>query len=392
VNRLNRRFGGVVVATLGVFVVGHPAGVTALAEGVPSDDAVSQIGPRATLTASAWKGDDLGLVEPASILAGQPYVAVKDDVSGDAAVLDTSLLEQGAAVAAAKRFVDLSWAPVRGAQGYRVFRDDKMVVETQSTSVRDRAVVAGHTYAYRVESVMRADAPSIGDGIQVLGLLARVPREQQTVVEAAEEAGEAVSAKAARTSAWVEARTFIKPSRVDAPPVSGLCEYGKGYQFAGDGRSYSATSSRYRTRITANLRFDKKNPRLHGSSTKIGATKVYKKSTGKLIATRTASASKVTVRELGSDKDQVDLRFNIQARDPFCSVGSLSGAFTMNVYKNGNWAIRSGSHRQMPHWEVYAGWAGGPNTTVYRRGAASTACLIQLACPETQMGGYTGDF
>ena len=96
----------------------------------------------------------------------------------------------------------------------------------------------------------------------------------------------------------------------------------------------------------------------------------------------------LAVREL----DQVDLRFSIQARNPFCWIGSIAGAFTMNVYKNGNWAIRSGSHRQMPNWEITIGWTGGTRHTVYRRSYANVTCLIEMACEEADMGGYVGSY
>lgn len=249
---------------------------------------------------------------------------------------------------------------------------------------------AGSDYSYRIETVANDAVTTDADAIQVLGLLARVPEGNDTTLVAAQSAQAAVAAAASSTAAWVDARTFIPQAKVDVPKAG--CEYGSGYQFGGDNRSYSANSSKYRTRVLANIRFDSNNPRLSGSSTSIGTSHVYRKSTGALVATRTASASGLSVRELGSDGDQVDLRFSIQVRMPFCSIGSIAGAFTMNVYKNGNWAIRSGSHRQMPNWEVYAGWAGGSNHTVYQRGYANAACLIQWACPETQMGGYTGDF
>lgn len=192
-----------------------------------------------------------------------------------------------------------------------------------------------------------------------------------------------------KNGAWVTVKTFIPQSRIDAPRVG--CSYGSGYAFGGDGRSYSASSSKVRTTITANLRFDKNNPRLIGSSRRIGATTVYKKSTGELVSTKTASGSRVTVKEMAlSDSEKVDLRFSIHASNPFCSAGAISGAFTMTVYKDGRYVIRSGAHRQMPNWEVYAGFVGGKTATVYRRAYASAACLIAMVCSEAQMGGYSG--
>ncbi len=196
-------------------------------------------------------------------------------------------------------------------------------------------------------------------------------------------------AKVNKHGAWVQVKLFIPQKRINAP-IKG-CDYGTKYQFGGDSRGYSATNTRTRVTLTANLRFDKNKPRLTGSSKSIGATTVYRKSTGRLVAKKTASASRVTVKQLPlTDKNKLDLRFSIHASNPFCKVGAASGAFTMTVFKDGRYVIRSGAHRQAPNWEIYAGWINGPATTVYRRSMANIACLVAMVCSEAQMGGYSG--
>jgi hypothetical protein len=91
-----------------------------------------------------------------------------------------------------------------------------------------------------------------------------------------------------------------------------------------------------------------------------------------------------------SNSKKVDLRFSIHANNPICKAGAIPGAITMTIHKDGRYVIRSGAHRQMPNWEVYAGWVGGEPTTVYRRSYASAACLVAMVCSEAQMGGYSG--
>jgi hypothetical protein len=318
------------------------------------------------------------------------YVPAADDVTGEEAVVDTTLVDIGTLVAASPDFVDLSWEAADGVTSYRVYRDDVLVAETADTSWRDLDVTPGAEYSYRIERVFAPDAaPS--DDIQVTGVDARVPNSDMSMSEAATQTEDAVTAMIIHTGSGIQVRTFIPQNRIDAPPAG--CSYGSGYQFDGDGRGFTnAIDASHRTDMTAGVLWTDNNPRLSGYSKDIGQTVVYKKSTGAVVARKTASAADVWVKELGSDNDQVDLRFSIQARNPFCWIGSIAGAFTMNVYKNGNWAIRSGSHRQMPNWEITIGWTGGTRHTVYRRSYANVTCLIEMACEEADMGGYVGSY
>lgn len=280
--------------------------------------------------------------------------------------------------------------PSEVVDGYRVYRDGVLIKETVETAIRDTGVVPGQTYNYRIERLFASSAAKT-DAVGVTGVVARVPFAAETMDSAATRTEDTVTAMVVRTGSGVQARTFIPQSKLDAPPAG--CSYGSGYQFDGDGRGFTnAITASHRTDLTAGVRWDNSDPRLSGSSKNIGETVVYKKSTGAVVARKTASAADLWVKELGSDSDQVDLRFSIQARNPFCSLGSIAGAFTMTVYKNGNWAIRSGSHRQMPNWEVTIGWTGDVRTTVYRRQYQNVTCLIQLACEEAPMGGYTGSY
>lgn len=137
---------------------------------------------------------------------------------------------------------------------------------------------------------------------------------------------------------------FIPMARLDAP--SHGCDYGSAYQFGGDNRGFDWTSSRYRTALNAVITWS--SLAVNGY-TSVRATHVYNKSTGALVATKTADDSALESRKLGDDgSGEVDIRMVNHASNPFCSFGAIDGAITFNIWQNGNWAIRSGTFRQMP--------------------------------------------
>lgn len=318
-----------------------------------------------------------------------PYEAVADPETGAEAALNTASVADGILVASGEDFVDLSWqSDSQGAQ-YAVYRDDLLLGTTTDTTIRDDSVPSGSAHNYRIERVWsgsESDEPT-GDVVQSFGTLATTTLGDVSADVAVQEMA---AAAAARTAAWVTVRTFIAQSRVGAPPAT--CEYGTAYEFGGDNRGYStAASAAHRTSQTANLRFNNNNARLIGSSKSVGLTTVYRKSTGALVDSRRAGAGGIETYELpDSSNTKVNVRFSTTAQDPFCSVGKISGAFTMGVFSNGNWEIRSGSHRAAPHWEVYAAWVGGATQTIYRASMTHIGCLIGGACAQKQMGGLIG--
>ncbi|CAM5320418.1 hypothetical protein SCYAM73S_05299 [Streptomyces cyaneofuscatus] len=126
-------------------------------------------------------------------------------------------------------------------------------------------------------------------------------------------------------------------------------------------------------------------------------THVYKKSTGKKVATKTATDKHMTAKKLGSGKNSVDIRFVMHAANPFCKglggvKGAISGAATINMTKSGNWTIRSGKHRLMPNHHIYI-YNGGKVTNVYTRKYVGLPCLIgSVLCQEADLTGRYGKF
>lgn len=323
---------------------------------------------------------------------GLSYVAARSS-SGEDAVLDASLIDEGILVATGADFVDLSWRKEPDTREYLVYDGNELIAKTDGDSVRDTEVTPGSLRSYRIIPVRHGDEASPVDVIpaeepQIFGVKVRIPDTNRDVVAAAEEMTKDAGLFASNES-WVKVNTFIPQSRIDAPPVG--CDYGSGYQFHGDGRSFSPVSIEFRTSLVAFLRWDDPGPRLTGFVSDVGETIVYDKSTGEEVERRTASKEDIWAVQLGADTDKVDVRFSIQAGNPFCGGNSIAGAFTMNLYKTGNWILLSGSHRQMPNWEVYIAWSDGEWNTVYQRQYLNEICLIELACPEAEMGGLAGD-
>jgi hypothetical protein len=221
-----------------------------------------------------------------------------------------------------------------------------------------------------------------GQGGTAEGATAALASQRMQVVSAA-------SAAATTTLSWI---TFIPQNRIDAPPSLGLCQYGPGYQFAGDNHTaFDWTSSRYRTALHATITWSTKTVVRNAS---IGTSHVYKKSTGQLVASKTASATGMSAKKLGSGANWVDLRMVTHATNPFCDsrTGAIDGAFTIHMTQTGNYSISSGSHRQMPNHCIYI-YNGGRVTNVYERTYAGARCLIgAIVCPLANLTGYYGRF
>ncbi len=244
------------------------------------------------------------------------------------------------------------------------------------------------------DSGLTAPGVSPSGSPQIIGVRAQVPDRDSTMSSAAKVFTEEVEAAASQNRSTIRARTFIPQDRLDAPIIG--CEYGSSYQFEGDGRSYSPYSSDYRTSLMAHVGWDDEGggPRLALSGKDVGTTIVYDKSTGEEVDRQTESADQIEVSQLGADADKVDLRFSIYASNPFCEGDAIAGQFTMNAYKSGSWIIRSGSHRMMPHWEIYISWLDGVPNTVYKRDYFSVYCLVNLLCEDAPMSaaGETYDW
>lgn len=309
--------------------------------------------------------------------------------TGEYALTDVSLLEsesedEPAMWAASADFVDISWSPLPGISEYLVFKEDILQAQVTETSYRDVEVSPGQEIFYRIEAVL----PTPESEGRTWGLMAAVPDASPSDAPEMQEAlDEQVSIMATRSLATVQHQTFIPQSRLSAPRVG--CSYGSSYKFGGDNRGFQASGSS-RTRVQANISWA--NNGSMSTSKSVGATRVYN-SSGKQVASRTASSSGLSVKKLAlSNRTSIDLRFNVSAANPFCSASAaISAAFTMNVTRSGSWSIISGQHRQMPSHEIHI-HSGTRWVSAYRRSYASATCLVNIACPTASMAGRYGSY
>ncbi|MGW4271461.1 hypothetical protein ACWEGQ_03655 [Streptomyces seoulensis] len=310
--------------------------------------------------------------------------------SGEIAVVNRSSAREGAAAAAGSSFVDLSWKGYAANARYVITRDGKEVARLGAgvVSFRDTNVKPGSVHHYQVSPVL----PEGGDPqARLYGLKVAVPASGSAAGLRKQAVAQARAADVAPTTTltWV---TFIPPSRVDAPPVG--CDFGTGYEFAGDGHGFDWTSSRYRAVLNATIDWSDKSMTPNKD---VGETVVYAKGAVTPTAVGTASDENMEARKLGSGSDYVDVRMVMHASDPFCDGvlgvhGGIDGALTMNLTTSGNYTIRSGKHRQAPSHHIYI-YDGGQVTDVYKAESASLACLIgSVTCPEADMTGYYGSF
>ncbi|WP_328538569.1 DUF3238 domain-containing protein [Streptomyces sp. NBC_00344] len=317
--------------------------------------------------------------------------SVMRTASGETAVLDRSMADEGIVAAAGRSFVDISWKGYAKNARYVVTRDEKTVATLApgANAFHDTSVTPGSDYQYIVTPVL----PKGGDSSKArkFGMKVSVPsatpgKTSLTAMrEQAVSRAEAATVAKTTTLTWV---AFIPQKRIDAPPAG--CDYGRGYQFAGDGHSdFNWKSSQYRTSLNAVITWGSKSVAGYKD---VRASHVYKKSTGKLVSTKTASSKNMVAKKMGSGSNSVDVRMVMHASNPFCHVGAIDGALQMHLTKSGNWSIHSGTHRLMPDHYIYI-YDGGKVTSVYKRKYASAACLIgSAACPVADLTGYYGTF
>ncbi|MEW2259760.1 hypothetical protein [Streptomyces sp. NPDC047869] len=362
---------------------GHPARAAFGLDAVSYPDAAGA-GPRSAL---------------ASDLRGSSF-SVKTAPSGETAVVDRSLAEEGALSAANSSFVDLAWKSYSSNARYTIVRDETTVAEVPAgvASFRDTSVTAGSHHQYRIIPQLVGKDTSKA---HTFGLQVRVPEKTEggsALAALRKSASErAISMKAAKqtTLTW---ETFIHNKYLSAPTMLGkaICTYGKGYYFRGDNHGFDWKASGYRTAANAVITWEGKKVKGY---TAIGTTHVYKKQGAKykFVAKRTASGSKMQVKKLGSAWATVDIRMVTHATNPFCSKklpNAIDGGLTFKIVSNGNWEIRQGNHRLMPDHLIYI-YNGGNVTTVYKRKAASPWCLsgdLILGCQLANLTGYSGHY
>jgi hypothetical protein len=308
---------------------------------------------------------------------------------GQAALVDRSMASEGIATATTPDAVDLEWEPSPNASGYVVLRDGVRLatLATGTDHFLDETVEEGHTYKYVVAPA--AVVPHTRNH-PVWGMGVTVPKVRATetvddaLVRSATHQAIAQSAASTTTLTWL---AFIPEARISAPSVG--CDYGSSYEFGGDNHGFDWTTSKYRTVANAVVTWSTK---AVAGYVGVHTTHVYRKSTGALVAQKTASSADMESRKLGSGSGYVDIRMVNHAKNPFCSGGAIDGAMTMHLTSGGNWEIRSGNFRRMPNHHIYI-YNGGSVTNILKVKEQSPWCLVgAAACDLYDMTGLYGSY
>ncbi|WP_157432175.1 hypothetical protein [Agromyces italicus] len=302
--------------------------------------------------------------------------------------------------AVGKGFVDLSWAAIPGNDGYVVFRDGEQLTTTDTTSFRDLGA-SGSAHEYRIStSAPKSQSDWRPDEIEAVNAGSEAPRTGYNWVlfTQALDPGRKITDVAASTLAQTLATgasrilwsTFIASQYVDAPPVG--CEYGSGYRFKGDNRSWIVpgqfTPGPYRVYTKAYVWWSHgPGSQMVGTDAGISATHVVN-SAGTTVASRTATDWSAQTLQMSTENQvSMDIRTNFQARNPFCITGAIAGNYNATLTRAGSYAI-GGEHRGAPNHEIYVyaetGLGSGPistPSTAYRRAVVDFNCLIGAACP-----------
>ena len=291
--------------------------------------------------------------------------------------------------AASREGVDLSWAALSGVSEYRVSKGGKLLAVVRGTHYRDQGVLPGAQIQYIVQSVNPAKA--VANSGRTWGLSVSVPTTSSSDalgMQAA--AARQVAAAAAITYSTALYETFIPQKYISVPPG---CSY-FGNDFTGDNRSWgSGPGNSYKTWSAAVVDWNR--GATVSSAQAVGASHVVNRKTKKVIATKTASTSGMSITVAKRASDSVTLAFRIKATIPFCTgfpKNSIEANFNLVLTRSGMWIIPSGWHKLMPNHQLWlmtnkSGWTRG-----YYRGLVSPICLLDapFAKCKGDMGGFWG--
>lgn len=390
-------------------------GTTSLTAGASNfrvdNQTLSELTPQSSISSILSYEDALNArkdVEGAQRNLNQDYSdfanVVPVEVGDEWAVMDTSLVKSsnlGVFYAVTSDSVEIGWAAAPSAIGYKIIVDGEHEFETTETTY-DFTYPSNPKDTYHVQVIPQApteddltfDAP-------IYGVHITIPEHPISNSEesAANTSVEIQGPNRTRNNASIVWRSFIPYNRIDAPPVG--CDYGTGYEFDGNNRGYGTMFGEWssKTYISADYSFGNGAFDTWGH---VSPSSVYDKSTGELVETRFVEDGTTDAYILGEEIDSVDIRFSLQAAIPYCIWNSIEGAFSISVSDQGNYAIFSGSHRQMPNHEVIIG--GNERSTdpteippfheavVYQRDLADPLCLVNQLCSNASMTGMSGKY
>lgn len=316
------------------------------------------------------------------------HQAVRRLSGGRLAIVDDSLVSDDIATATTAGSVELSWKPESPAYTYAVLRDERRLglVRGSSGYFRDDSVEPGRSYAYRVTPVSSPQAErSWGTAVHVPSPAAAASSGDALERSVSQDV-RASLANPTTTLTWV---AFIRQARVRGPWVPHACRYGARYNYGGDNHGFDWRSSRYRSVINALINWDTRTVSAYPS---VRPTHVYRRSTGKLVAVKTASTKALKAKAVGGGDGYVYIAMVHHAKNPFCPAGAISGSINIKISRSGTWEIRSGSAHRMPDHYIFI-YHAGHVTGVWKARALSMWCLAgDWRCDASYLTGYLGSY
>jgi hypothetical protein len=325
------------------------------------------------LELSAASGDLIGVI---SAPAGSPAAMFREDDHAISAVGPLSWLELHGRV-------HIAWAPVEGALHYRVLSGGREVAIVEEVSTG----LPTSTFLKSEHVVVQAwGNVSIGHEIVegILGTMVLLPRQEALNSSDVGDAGRndlqdegVVLANPTRTI--IRHSTFIPDAWVSAPLLcGGSWPFPGDRYFRGDNRSWSATSSAYRTRADVDIRWTGSN----SVNRSVGATRLYRRNangTYTFLESKIAPLSGISGYFIPQGSNGWWFRVDHSVGNPFCSgVGVMDAQFRGIVFRTSGFSnfILEGVHDRAPNYEFYY-WdsVGGAYHRAYGWSRGSFVCL-----------------
>ncbi|MFM6939243.1 MAG: DUF3238 domain-containing protein, partial [Rhodoluna sp.] len=186
--------------------------------------------------------------------------------------------------------------------------------------------------------------------------------------------------------------TFIPEAWVNAPYMG--CADATNYDFKGDNRSWSSSSSSYRTKFDVSIDWNG-GPAL-SSMRSVGETSLWLNFFGNRTLTKaaTASNSTMTLTLISKTNSSVSFKMYQDVKNPICLNFVTNGIFfnlNWNVSRLGSYSVQ-GTYMPVPNHEAYVS-SGGSSAwvAVFQTEHQSFACLMALVtnCTTTRANGGT---
>ena len=357
----------VALALLGVSM--HPASYAQ-----PNDPDFSIDAIRRDLGGSARSSNSIANRSLPGADAGPGFVRVESN--GVAGIANVSLLspsQNPQAIAVGHLGgVTLAWDAEPQATAYRIVRDGELVGTVVGGVYDDQSAPAGVALSYQILPVEEA-VFAASHGVEVVR-----PASASEVAPAAVPP-RPPSKKTARIT-W---QSFIRQQYLQSPGTA-VCDYSTAYSFGGDNRGFALGGS-YRTQVHAVVNWENGG---FSFTRSVGATKVYRNSDKKLVATKIASSNNLKAQKLAqSTSSRVEVYFTKSVGNPFCGKvpNAIEGFLRTAVTRDGAYSVLGGQHLQMPAHVVYLGDI--VQTDIYRRSELNAICLQKLVCGTAPFSG-----